>query len=57
MKVLRPVGLDETPAPAGFSRCDARNAALGAMLKAEGFEMPADIGLQANAVSKIVAHD
>lgn len=55
--MLRLAGVDETPALAGFSRCDARNAALGDILEAEGVEMAVNNGSQASAVSKIAAHD
>lgn len=57
MIVLRLAGVDESPALVGFSRCDARNAALEDILEAEGVEMAANKGSQASAVSKIAAHD
>jgi hypothetical protein len=55
--VLRLAGVVETPALAGFSRCDARNAALEDILKAEGVKIAVNIGSQAGVVSKIAAHD
>lgn len=55
--MLRLAGVDESPALAGFSRCDARNAALEDILDAEGVEVAVNKGSQASAVSKIAAHD